>query len=50
MNNKIKSSLYFASLVLAIITYYHIDNTYNIQNNELANNTLVQVSTPETLN
>lgn len=50
MNNKLKSSLYFASLVLALITYYNIDNADNIQNNELANNTIEQVSTPEALN
>lgn len=38
MSYKIKSVLYFASLVLALITYYHIDNVNSIQNNELANN------------
>ena len=50
MNNKLKSSLYFASLVLAIITYYNIDHADNIQNNELANNNIEQVSTQEALN
>jgi hypothetical protein len=38
MSYKIKSVLYFASLVLALITYYHIDNVDSFQNKELANN------------
>jgi hypothetical protein len=50
MNHKIKSLLYFASLVLALITYYTMDNTDSIQNNEMVNNTIVQVSNSEALN
>ena len=38
MSYKIKSALYFASLVLALITYYHIDNADSIQNNQLEKN------------
>jgi len=38
MSHKIKSTLYFASLVLALITYYHIDSSATTQNNELADN------------
>lgn len=48
MSYKIKSALYFASLVLALITYYHIDNADSIQNNELENNFL-NTSTAEVL-
>lgn len=38
MSYKIKSSLYFASLVLALIVYYHIDNVDSIENNDIENN------------
>ncbi len=38
MSYKIKSVLYFASLVLALITYYHVNTASTMQNNELANN------------
>lgn len=48
MSYKIKSILYFASLVLAIITYYHIDNVNTTSHTELVNN-LENVSTFETL-
>lgn len=50
MNHKIKSSLYFASLVLALVTYYTIDNSDNIPTNEMANNTIEQVAAAEALN
>jgi len=50
MTYKTKSLLYFASLVVAVATYYAIDNTDTLQNTEVANHTLVQVSSPETLN
>ena len=50
MNHKIKSSLYFASLVLALITYYTIDNADSIPNNEMVNNTIEQVVPAEALN
>lgn len=50
MNYKIKSVLYFATLVIAAITYYNMDNTVDIQKNEIANNTIVHVSSSETLN
>ncbi len=50
MNYKTKSLLYFASLVLAVVTYYNLDQTDTLQNTELANHTITQVSSPETLN
>lgn len=48
MSHKIKSTLYFASLVLALITYYHIDNVNAAPQTELADN-LENISTIETL-
>jgi len=49
MNYKIKSVLYFATLVIVAITYYNMDSTVDIQKNELANNTIAHVSSSETL-
>ncbi len=48
MSHKIKSTLYFTSLVLAIITYYHIENVNTASSTELAEN-VENVSTIETL-
>lgn len=42
--------MYFASFVLALVTYYHVNNVDNMHNDEMAQNTTVQISTPETLN
>lgn len=50
MNHKLKSVLYFASLVIAMITYYNADQADTVQNTELANNTIEHVSAPEALN
>ena len=50
MSHKIKSSLYFASLVLALVTYYSVLNNNTPQNNEMAQNTTVQVTTNKALN
>lgn len=50
MNHKTKSFLYFANLVLAVVTYYTIEHADTVQNNELANHTIEQVSTQEALN
>jgi hypothetical protein len=50
MSHKAKSSLYFASLLLAVVTYYNTGNTETIQNTELAENTIEQVSIDKTLN
>lgn len=50
MSHKTKSALYFASLVLAAITYYGIDTFDTIENNQLVENTIEQVSTDEVLN
>lgn len=49
MNYKVKSILYFATLVIAALTYYGMDQEENIQQNQLANNTIEHVSTPEAL-
>jgi len=49
MNYKTKSLLYFTSLVLAVATYYTIDQTDTLQNTELANQTIAHVSSPEAL-
>lgn len=50
MNYKAKSFLYFASLVIAMITYYTIGHVDTFQNTELANNILEHVSSTEALN
>ncbi len=50
MSHKVKSSLYFASLLLALVTYYNINSVDTIQNTELAENTVEQVSAERTLN
>jgi len=50
MNPKVKSFLYFATWVIAVITYYNMDNADTFKNAELANNTIEHVSTKEALN
>ena len=50
MNYKAKSLVYFASLVLAVVTYYNIEHTDTVQNTELAENTIENVSTKEAFN
>jgi len=50
MNHRVKSFLYFASLVVAVMSYHTIENTATAQNNQLANNTIVKVSAQEALN
>jgi hypothetical protein len=49
MNHKTKSLLYFASFVVAALSYYHMENS-NLQNTEIAIHTQAQVSTQEALN
>ncbi|WP_424003524.1 hypothetical protein [Maribacter sp. IgM3_T14_3] len=49
MNPKTKSLLYFTSFVIAVLSYYNIENS-NIQNTEIALHTQAQVSTQEALN
>lgn len=49
MNYKTKSLLYFASLVLAVVTYYNIGHADTVQNIELAENTIESFSTHEAL-
>ena len=50
MNYKVKSIVYFASLVIAVIMYYNVGNADTIQNTDLANNTIEHVSATEALN
>lgn len=50
MNHRVKSFLYFASLVIAVVSYYTVENADSVQNTELANNTIVHVSAQEALN
>ncbi|GAB5476409.1 MAG: hypothetical protein Mars2KO_45080 [Maribacter sp.] len=50
MSHKIKSALYFSSLVLAVMTYYSIDTTETIENTQLVENTIEQISTDDVLN
>lgn len=49
MSHKIKSSLYFASLVLAIVTYYTVESNDTIENTEMAQNTIEQIVTDKAL-
>ncbi len=50
MNYKSKSLLYFASLVLALITYYHVESIENNQNHEMAENIEIELSTVKNIN
>ena len=50
MSYKVKSTLYFASLLLAVVTYYNFRNVDKIQITELVENTIEQVSTFKTFN
>ena len=50
MNYKAKSFLYFASLVIAVVTCYTIEHTDGVQHTELANHSIVDVSSQEALN
>lgn len=50
MNIKVKSSLYFASLLIAMITYYNIGQADAHENKQLVQNITEQASTPEVIN
>ncbi|GAB5476411.1 MAG: hypothetical protein Mars2KO_45100 [Maribacter sp.] len=50
MSHKVKSSLYFASLLLAVVTYYSTNTTDIIENRQLVENTIEQPSTDDALN
>ena len=50
MSQKIKSTIYFAGLVIALIAYSQVDTNDTIQNTEMANNTIEKVATQEALN
>lgn len=50
MSYKIKSVLYFASLVLTLVTYYHMDDVRITQTTELVENTIENVAPQEALN
>lgn len=49
MSHKTKSSVYFASLVIALITYYNISEVDNAQNTELVENTIENTTAIEGL-
>ena len=44
MSHKLKSTIYFASLVIAMVTYYNISSNNSIQNTEMAENSIEQVT------
>ncbi len=50
MSYKLKSSMYFTSLIVAVVMYYSIDNSNRTQEIKIAQNTIENVSTNETLN
>lgn len=50
MSYKVKSALYLASLLIAVVTYYNFGNVDTIQNTELAENIIEQVSADKMLN
>lgn len=50
MSHKVKSSLYFASLVLALMTYYTIDSADQVENTQLVENTIEQPLIEDQLN
>ncbi len=50
MSYKTKSFLYFASFAITALAYYNIENADIAKNTELAENTVENVSTQETLN
>ena len=50
MSIQVKSSLYFATLLIAMITYYNVGQAEQTDNTQMVNNTSAQVSTPEALN
>lgn len=50
MNDKVKSSLYFATLVIALVMYSNVEGDQSVQTSQLANNTLEHVSLPNALN
>jgi len=49
MNFKVKSFMYFATLVLAVLAYHNMNNANTVQNTELAENTVENVSIQEAL-
>ncbi len=50
MSHKLKSSLYFATLVLALISYYNMDQAKQNEEQKLVENTLEQASVSEVIN
>jgi hypothetical protein len=45
MSNKLKSTLYFGTLLLALISYAQLGEVKQAEKSELANNNIEQVST-----
>lgn len=45
MSNKLKSTLYFGTLILALISYAQLGQTKQVEKSQLANNSIEQVST-----
>ena len=50
MNHKVKSVLYFASFVIAVVVYLNIDNTNSVHNADIVTTTIEDVSLREALN
>ncbi len=50
MSHKLKSTLYFATLVLALVSYYNMDQPKQNEEPKLVENTIEQISTSEVLN
>ncbi len=50
MNYKTKSLMYFASLVLALFTYYHFENNESNEQHKMADNIVIEVSNQKVLN
>lgn len=45
MSYKVKSTLYFASLILAVVTYYNFGNVNRIKITDVVENTISEVTT-----
>lgn len=50
MSHKVKSALYFASLLLAVVTYHSFNTTDALQNTQVVENTMELESDEGALN
>ena len=50
MNHKIKSALYFASFIIAVLVYLNLRYTKSVQNADIVTTTLEHDSSEEALN